>query len=103
MLLTFFAIVAAVMASLTGLLVVGRGHEFEYDVAALMRRETNAMTYVWIVSSTILSACHAVLLLDRMVSGHMEDAGVLALSGCTSLLLTAAHVGLRQVLKVRDK
>lgn len=87
------AILAAFVASLTGMIAVGCGRRFAYTPQQLASGDPVAMAYVWVCGSTVASAFHATALLDAAAreSGQSGLFGLVASTGC-SLLFAAAHV-----------
>lgn len=87
------AILAAFLASLTGLAAVGCGRRFRYEPRDLLRGEPLALAYVWIVASTAVSAFQASLLLDAAArtGGQPELFALSASTGC-SVLFAVAHI-----------
>lgn len=86
------AIMAAFVASLTGLVAVGR-HRFPYSARDLLGGDPLALAYVWVCMSTAASALQATSLLDAAARGATRPGLFeLASSIACSLLFAAAHV-----------
>lgn len=87
------AILAAFIASLTGIIAVGCGCRFDYTRQQLAEGDPVALAYMWLCGSTVASAFHATSLLDAAARGGGQS-GLFTLAASTScsLLFAAAHV-----------
>lgn len=62
MFLLSLAVLAGITGLVSGLSVVGNGSQFDYSRKDLFNGKVNALLYVWVCISTILSMVHLMLI-----------------------------------------
>ena len=99
-----FALLCASVAILTGIVAVGSGTHFRFDLRDLAFGRKNARLYVWVVSSSIFSILHAGMILDYGLQNHWayrnEDDGLwLCIHAGVGMLFTFAHMWIADSLR----
>lgn len=88
------AILAAFVASLTGIITVGSGRRFCYSREQLVAGNPLALAYTWVCVSTVASAFHATAMLDAAARGGGQFGlfELLASAACSTLFAVAHFV-----------
>lgn len=58
------SVILSSMAAITGILAIGTGRHWQFNVLDYFRGKRNAILYLWVTSSTIFSILHAGMLAD---------------------------------------
>lgn len=101
--LVITAIISSLIAFISGIAVIGRGHHWQYETSDLVRGRVNAWLYVWVTLSTILSLGHFMQLLDYGLTYDFayrsSDSGRwMVFHTAFGFMFTTAHVGIRRFL-----
>jgi hypothetical protein len=85
------------IAAITGILAIGSGRHWQFDIADYFRGKRNAILYAWVTSSTIFSILHSGVLIEYGLNWNWgfrtPDASKwFFLHAAMGLLLTAAHL-----------
>lgn len=91
------AVLFSSVAAISGILAIGSGRHWQFNVADYFRGKRNAILYLWVTSSTIFSILHAGVLADY---GLVYDWGYrtphsfkwFILHALMGVLLTVAHI-----------
>lgn len=91
------SVITASIAAITGILAIGSGRHWQFDVRDYFRGKRNAILYLWVTLSTIFSICHAGVLVDYGLQwdwGYREPAAIrwFMIHSVIGVLLTAAHL-----------
>jgi hypothetical protein len=65
-----FAILCTSMAAFTGIIAVGSGRHWQFQVSDYFRGKRNAILYFWVTVSTILSVYHSGVLLEHALRNN---------------------------------
>lgn len=91
----WLAAVLTSIAAISGILAIGSGRHWQFEVADYFRGKRNAILYLWVVSSTIFSICHSGFLVDYGIANHgmlrPGDAKWMVIHSVAGILLTCAH------------
>lgn len=104
MFLVYLAAVCSALSFLTGVIIVGSGKEFQYDVKHIWQGRRDAILYVWVIFSSMFALAHFTSLLDYGISeswGYETPSTgrwMLIHSG-VGTLLTSAHIFIRNDLR----
>lgn len=94
--MVLFAVLTASIAAITGILAIGSGRHWRFNVADYFRGKRNAVLYLWVTSSTIFSILHAGVLADYGLKTGWEPAPSnlkwFVLHAIMGVLLTTAHL-----------
>lgn len=93
----FFAVLMSSIAAVTGILAVGSGRHWRFNVLDYFRGKRNAILYLWVTFSTIFSILHAGVLVEwgLTVDWLLKDTAALKwaiLHSSIGALLVAAHL-----------
>ena len=91
------ALFANTVAALTGILAVGSGKHWSFNVVDYLRGRRNAIIYLWVILSSIGSILHSGMLIEYGIRnewtfqepGHLISSIIYLLIG---IVLTIAHV-----------
>lgn len=103
--LTILAIVFSALAFCSGLMVVGRGRHFQYTVGDILHGRDNALLYIWVTLSTMISMAHLTVLMDFGFKYHFgyKDAETpiwMAIHTAFGFIFILAHVYIKRSLAV---
>ncbi len=104
MLLLSLAVLAGITGLVSGLMVVGNGSKFEYTPNDLLNGKVNALLYIWVCISTILSMLHMIAIsgfvfgADKTTSGGDITIALLA-NLAAGVLFTASHLYIKRRLR----
>jgi hypothetical protein len=92
-----FSIITASIAAITGILAIGSGRHWQFNIADYFRGKRNSILYLWVTASTIFSILHAGVLVDYGFEFSWdyrtpESWYWFALHAAMGVLLTAAHL-----------
>jgi phosphatidylglycerophosphate synthase len=95
--LVMIALVLSSVAALSGILAVGNGRCWNFEIRDYFRGKRNAILYLWVVTSTIFSMLHSGMLVNYGIVYHWQyrnhDTHIwMALHAAMGLLLTMAHI-----------
>lgn len=104
MFLVYLAAVCSALSFLTGIVAIGSGKEFQYDVKHLWQGRRDAILYAWVMFSSMFALAHFASLLDYGIVqnwGYREsDTGRwMVIHAGVGALLTSAHLFIRQDLR----
>lgn len=104
MFLVYLATVCSALSFLTGIIIIGSGSEFQYDVKHIWQGRRDAILYVWVVFSSMFALAHCASLIDYGLVGgwgyQTPDAGRwMVIHSGVGILLTAAHIFIRNDLR----
>ncbi len=91
------ALVLSSIAAITGILAVGSGRHWQFNILDYFRGKRNAILYLWVTSSTIFSICHAGVLVEYGLAwdwGYREPSAAtwFFIQSVIGILLTGAHL-----------
>ena len=97
------AIICTSLAALTGIIAVGSGRHWQFQVSDYFRGKRNAILYLWVTISTIISIYHSGVLLEYALgnSWSVELASSLkwmAIHCSVGVLFIVAHLFVATVL-----
>lgn len=101
--LTVLAVLCAGLAFITGILVIGDGHHFQYAKMDILRGRDNAVLYIWVTLSTMFSMIHFAVLMEfgfRWDFGY-QDAETpvwMGIHSAVGILFVLAHSYVRWAL-----
>jgi hypothetical protein len=95
--LVALSILFSTIAAITGILAIGSGRHWKFNIADYFRGKRNAILYLWVTSSTIFSILHAGVLAEYGLEYHWgyrfpDSAKWFVLHAIMGVLLTAAHL-----------
>jgi hypothetical protein len=95
--LILLAATLASIAAVTGILAIGSGRHWQFEVADYFRGKRNAILYLWVTSSTIFSILHSGVILEYGLTWNWgyrspDAAKWFALHAVMGVLLTGAHL-----------
>lgn len=101
--MTILAILFSLLALISGLLVVGCGRHFQYTLGDIVRGRDNALLYMWVTASTMISMVHLTMLMDfgfayNFGDKDAETAKWMILHAGMSLLFILGHLIVKRVL-----
>lgn len=106
--LTVLAIALSALAFLSGIIVIGNGRHFDYDLRDILRGRDNALLYIWITLSTMFSMAHLTVLMDFGFTYNFgyKDADTpiwMSIHAGVGVLFVMAHVYIRQALSTEGR
>lgn len=95
--LVSIALICCSVSALTGILAVGSGGNWKFEISDYFRGKRNAVLYLWVISSTIFSILHSGAIAHYGITNQWgyrnEDTHVwMAIHAMTGILLTVAHM-----------
>lgn len=104
MFLVYLAVMCSAISFLTGIAIIGNGVDFQYDKKHLLQGRRDAILYVWVIFSSMFALAHCTSLVEYGIAeqwGYRDGyAGRwMAIHSGVGLLLTSAHLFIRQDLK----
>lgn len=101
--MTILAILLSALALASGLMVVGSGKHFTYRLGDLLKGRENALLYMWVTASTMISMVHLTMLMEFGFKYNFGDKDAetskwMLLHGAMSAMFIAAHLIVKRVL-----
>lgn len=92
-----FAVLMSSLAAVTGILAVGSGRHWNFNIRDYFRGKRNAILYLWVTFSTIFSILHSGVLVEWGLSQDWSLTNPQAFKWCLihstiGFLLVAAHL-----------
>ena len=95
--MVYIALIFSSLAAISGILAVGNGQHWKFDVKDYFLGKRNAILYLWVVCSTIFSILHSGMIANYGINYHWgyhnHDTHIwMAIHATMGVLLTIAHM-----------